>query len=78
MGTISITVPGDMKLECRIENNEIVDQIMRIIKNPGKKKKPTTRHGYNEIVGIWKDRFDKNISSEMIQRNQREKTWKRY
>ncbi|MFC2145765.1 hypothetical protein ACFLRT_00220 [Acidobacteriota bacterium] len=78
MGSINITVPGDIKLEYKIENTQVVEKIIRIIKGTGEKKKTTTQQGDEEIVGIWKDRFPEDMSSDMIQKNLRITTWKRY
>jgi hypothetical protein len=76
MGSINITVPGDIKLEYKLENTEVIEKIIRLIKDTGKKKKKT--HVDNDIVGIWKDRFPGNISSEMVQKELRIATWKRF
>ncbi|NIM15832.1 MAG: hypothetical protein GTO45_27900 [Candidatus Aminicenantes bacterium] len=78
MGSINITVPGDLKLEYKLENTEIIEKIIRIIKDTGKKKKIRKKHGDNDIVGMWKDRFPENMSSEMIQKELRIATWKRF
>jgi hypothetical protein len=79
MGSINITVPGDLKLEYKLENTEVIEKIIRIIKDTGKKKKTKKKHGDNDIiVGMWKDRFPENMSSEMIQKELRIATWKRF
>ncbi len=76
MGMISINVPGDMKLDYKIENSETVEKIIKIIKNAGVKKRVKRKDA--DIVGIWKDRFDERLSSEEIQKQWREKNWDRY
>jgi hypothetical protein len=78
MGSINITVPGDLKLEYKLENTEVIEKIIRIIKDTGKKKKTKKTHGDNDIVGMWKDRFPENMSSETIQKELRTATWKRF
>jgi hypothetical protein len=76
MGTINIDVPGELNLKFKIENMDVINKIIRIVKNTGIKKKMKKTNV--DIVGIWKDRFDENIPSEMIQKELREKTWKRF
>jgi hypothetical protein len=78
MGSINITVPGDINLEYKIENNEVVEKIIQIIKGTGEKKKTEKYQGDDDIVGIWKNRFPGDMSSEMIQKDLRITTWKRY
>jgi hypothetical protein len=78
MGSINITVPGDINLEYKIENNEVVEKIIQLIKGTGEKKKSGKCQGDDDIVGIWKNRFPGNMSSEMIQKDMRITTWKRY
>jgi hypothetical protein len=78
MGSINITVPGDINLEYKIENNEVVEKIIQLIKGTGEKKKTSKYQGDDDIVGIWKNRFPENMSSEMIQKDMRITTWKRY
>jgi len=78
MGSINITVPGDINLEYRIENNEVVEKIIQLIKGTGEKRKTGKYQGDDDIVGIWKNRFPENMSSEMIQKDMRITTWKRY
>jgi hypothetical protein len=57
MGSINITVPGDINLEYKIENNEVVEKIIQLIKGTGEKKKTGKYQGDDDIVGIWKNRF---------------------
>ncbi len=76
MGTINIDVPGDMNLKFKVESMEVINQIIRIMKDTGLKRR--TKNTDDDIVGIWKDRFAENVSSEMIQKEHREKTWKRF
>jgi len=78
MGSINITVPGDINLEYKIENNEVIEKIIQLIKGIGEKKKTKKYQGDDDIVGIWENRFPGNISSEMIQKDLRITTWKRY
>ena len=78
MGSINITVPGDINLEYKIENNEVVEKIIQLIKGTGEKKKTKKYQGHDDIVGIWKNRFPGDMSSEMIQKDLRITTWKRY
>ncbi|MCK4765456.1 MAG: hypothetical protein KAW12_24855 [Candidatus Aminicenantes bacterium] len=66
MGTININVPGDIKLEYKIENVEIIEKVLRVLKDAVKKNKIERKQ--DGIVGIWKDRYDENITSGMIQR----------
>jgi hypothetical protein len=77
MGTINIYVPGEMDLEFKVESMDVINRILGIIKGT-EQKKADGNAGEDDIVGIWKDRFDENRSSEMIQREWREKTWKRF
>jgi hypothetical protein len=76
MGLISIAVPGDVQLDCQIDNIETVEKILKIVKKSGKKKKAKKED--TNIVGIWKDRFDDNESSGSIQKQWREKNWERF
>jgi hypothetical protein len=78
MGSINITVPGNINLEYKIENNEVVEKIIQIIKGTGEKEKTGKFHEDDDIVGIWKNRFPENMSSEMIQKDLRITTWKRF
>lgn len=80
MGSINITVPGNTKLEYKLENSEVIEKIIQIIKKSGEKKnKKFKEHDLqDEVVGIWQDRFPESLSSEVIQRDWRTKTWKRY
>jgi hypothetical protein len=78
MGSINITVPGDINLEYKIENNEVVEKIIQLIKGTGEKKKTGKYQEDDDIVGIWENRFPGNMSSEMIQKDLRITTWKRY
>ncbi len=78
MGTIIIDVPGDkdLRLEYKIENKEVIDKVINIMKRAGKKVR--RKAAEDSIVGIWKDRFDQDLSSELVQRELREKNWKRF
>ena len=78
MGSINITVPGDINLEYKIENNEVIEKIIQLIKGTGGKKKTKKYQEDDDIVGIWENRFPGNMSSEMIQKDLRITTWKRY
>lgn len=78
MGSININVPGDIELEYKIENTEAIEKILRIIKGVSKKEKVKKPQGNDEIVGIWKDRFPEELSSEIIQKNLRMETWRRF
>jgi|GEM_PF-3126762 len=78
MGSINITVPGNIKLKYKLEDNKAVEKIIQIIKDTSEKKITKNEHEEDDIVGIWKDRFTENISSEMIQKELRESTWKRF
>lgn len=77
MGTINIYVPGEIDLEFKIESRDVIDRIIGIIKGTEKqtvyKEEPD-----DDIVGIWRDRFDERLSSEEIQRQMREQAWKRF
>jgi hypothetical protein len=78
MGTIIIDVPGDkdLRLEYKLENKEVIDKVINIMKRAGKKVR--RKAAGDSIVGIWKDRFDQGLSSELLQRELREKNWKRF
>ena len=78
MGTINIDVPGDVNLKFKVESMEIINQIIRMMKGTSSDLKKKINNTDDDIVGIWKDRFDKNVSSEMLQKELREKTWKRF
>ena len=78
MGSINITVPGNMKLEYKLENSEVIDRIIQLIKSATTKRRTKIKQEDDNIVGIWKDRFPENMSSEMIQKELRTTTWKRY
>jgi hypothetical protein len=75
MGSINITVPGNIKLKYKLESNEAVEKIIQIIKDTSKKKITKNEPEENDIVGIWKDRFTENISSEIIQKELRTFKW---
>jgi hypothetical protein len=76
MGTINIDVPGDLNLKFKVESMEVINQIIRIMKDTGLRRK--SKNTGDDIIGIWKDRFDEKISSDMLQKELREKTWKRF
>ena len=78
MGIININVPGDINLKFRIENMDVIKTIIQLIKNASAERKKKMRNIDDDIVGIWRDRFDEKISAEMIQKNLRETTWKRF
>lgn len=78
MGTINIDVPGDVNLKFKVESMEIISQIIRMMKDTGSDLKRKIKTTDDDIVGIWKDRFDKNVSSETLQKELREKAWKRF
>lgn len=75
MGLIRIEVPGNMNLKYRVEASETIEKIIRIIKAAGEQ---TPKKQTDDIVGIWEDRFEDSIPTEMIQKEFREKTWKRF
>ncbi len=75
MGRISIDVPGDMNLKYEINDLETIEKIIRIIKISDEQK---SKKKSDHIVGIWRNRNDENIPSENIQKELREKTWKRF
>ncbi len=72
MSLVSIDMPDKTRLQYEVENFEIIEKIVQIIKKSGVKKKS------DEIVGIWNDRFTEDVSSEKIQKEYREKTWVRF
>ncbi len=76
MGTININVPGDINLKFRIENIDLINSIIQLVKSAGAARKKKMRNVDDDIVGIWRDRFDENIPAEVIQKDFREKTWK--
>jgi len=78
MGSINITVTGNINLEYKIENSQVVEKIIRLIKSTTEKKKTKKIPGANEIVGIWKDRFPSELPSSIVQKELRESTWKRF
>jgi len=78
MGSINITVPGDIKMEYKIENTEVIEKIIQIIKGTHEMEKTKKQQGDEGVIGIWKDRFPEDMSSEMVQKNLRMTTWKRY
>lgn len=78
MGTINISVPGDINLRFKIENMDVIKTIIQLVKSAGVARKKKMGNVDNDIVGIWKDRFDENIPSAVIQKELREKTWKRF
>ncbi len=78
MGSINIYVPGNIKLEYKIDNTEVIEKIIRIIKGAAIKKKRKKMDTIDDIVGIWEDRFPGNLSSGIIQKNIRAETWKRF
>ena len=78
MGTINIIVPGDINLRFKVENMDIIKTIIKLVKSAGAAKKKKMKNNDNDIVGIWRDRFDENIPSAVIQKELRKKTWKRF
>ncbi len=78
MGSINITVPGNINLEYKIENSKVVEKIIRLIKSTTEKKKTKKIPETSEIVGIWKDRFPAELPSHIVQKEIRENTWKRF
>lgn len=78
MGTINITVPGNINLRSRIENIDVINSIIQLVKSAGAARKKKMRNADSDIVGIWRDRFDENIPAEVIQKEFRVKTWKRF
>jgi len=78
MGMIKIDVPGDVNLKFKVESLEVINKIIQIMKNTGSGIKKISKGSEDDIVGIWKDRFDEKISSEKIQKELREQEWKRY
>jgi len=74
MGVIIIKVPQDIKLEYEIENSEATEELIRTLKGIKNESKELE----DDVVGIWKDRFNENIDSGDIQRKGRKELWKRY
>lgn len=66
MGQIRIVVPGDVNLDYKIDNKDIIDKIVQIIKKSGSREKK--KKNDSEIVGIWHDRFSETTSSAAIQK----------
>ena len=76
MGKIIISIPEDIEIEYAIKSKTTLNKVKEILKK--EKKVLKTKMNNNEVVGIWENRFDKNISSANIQRKFREKVWKRF
>ncbi|MCY7348256.1 MAG: hypothetical protein LH614_18845 [Pyrinomonadaceae bacterium] len=81
MGQLVIEVPQNINLKVSVKSAEIVDEILRLVKNPKKKLETTTLDlpydldeiDENEVLGIWADRED---SAEEIARKIREQNRK--
>ncbi len=79
MGTILIDIPGDVNFKLKLNDEKFTDKILRFLEQLGKAELAgTTEKPDDDIVGIWKDRFGGNLTSESIRRDLREKTWKRF
>jgi len=76
MGKIIISIPEDIEIEYAIKNKTTLNKVKEILKR--EKKVLKTKMNNDEVIGIWENRFDKNISSANIQRKFREKIWKRF
>ncbi len=76
MGKIVISIPEDIEIEYAIKSKTTLNKVKEILKK--EKKVLKTKKNNDEVIGIWENRFDKNISSKDIQRKFREKVWKRF
>ena len=76
MGKIIISIPEDIEIEYAIKSKTTLNKVKEILKK--EKKVLKTKMNNNEVVGIWGNRFNKNLSSADIQRKFREKIWKRF
>ncbi len=78
MGTILIDVPGDVNFKIKVKDEKFTAKILRLLEQLRKTESSgITDEPDNDIVGIWKDRFDDKLTSGTIQRDIRKKTWKR-
>jgi hypothetical protein len=76
MGKIIINTLEDIEIEYAIKSKTTLNKVKEILKK--EKKVLKTKMNNNEVIGLWENRFDKNISSANIQRKFREKIWKRF
>ena len=76
MGKIIISIPEDIEIEYSIKSKITLNKVKEILKK--EKKVLKTKMNNDEVIGIWENRFDKNISSANIQRKFREKIWKKF
>jgi hypothetical protein len=77
MGQVTIEVPQNINIKVSVKSAEIVDEILRLVKNPKKKLETITLDlpydlddvDENDAIGIWADREE---SAEEIARKIRE------
>lgn len=78
MGVIVIKVPQDISMELEVsdirQGDGILAMLKSMVKPPARTRKKSS---LNDLVGIWSERFDENISSEEIQRTWRRTMWNR-
>jgi len=76
MRKIIISIPEDIEIEYAIKSKTTLNKVKELLKK--EKKVLKNKMNNDEVIGIWENRFDKNISSANIQHKFREKIWKRF
>ena len=71
MGKIIINVPFDIDETFEIADEKKVRQLLEILSGNSRKRI------VEEVVGIWKDRFDKKLSSGEVAQKLRKDSWRR-
>jgi hypothetical protein len=74
MGVLTIKGPQEINAEYEVKDLLLIKNMIDSLRSSTKEKE----HIDNDIVGIWKDRFNQNVNSSDIQSELREKVWKRY